>query len=203
MSSLSAYNPIKNSQDRESILYLKEILLNTDAEFCFYGDEVGYFFCPLRRINNPSICFTNRLFGTLFTFLQLDVNRAKSLFKTYYKGFDIELINYYERQVYKEKIPETISYYTFVLSILSANNNSDFSNFTVANQDYLLESINKLSRFSIEKNQIFWMDLPKDKIIISYEKEFEGNGVLITKKEKSLPLMNKIGNLNYYYKEAS
>lgn len=199
---ISFYNPTKTYNNTEHIKFLYELLPYVDKKICFYGDESGYFFSPFRRKYEPNICFTNRLFAVLFTLIKEDINRLRSLFSGYSKAFDINLIPHFENTVYVSNNPYEIAYYTFVLSLYSKNIDDKFSNYITDDGSLLGEAISNMNRFSISNNEVLWKTTPENNFIVSYEKEFEGEGILISKKKHSMNHLKQIDKLNYYYKEG-
>ena len=66
MVEISYYNPLKKYETKGHILYINQIVRHY-KRVCFVGDEIGYFFCPLRRVGRPSISFNSAVFYDFFT----------------------------------------------------------------------------------------------------------------------------------------
>ena len=199
---ISFYNPTKTYHNTDHIKYLYELLPYANKKVCFYGDETGYFFSPFRRKYKPNICFTNRLFATLFTLIKEDINYLKSLFAGYSEAFDVALIPHFENTVYTVNNPYKIAYYTFVLSLYSNNIDDKFSNYNTNDSSLLKEAVSNMTKYSISNNEVFWEVTPDNNFIVSYEKDFNGEGILISKKKHDLNHLKTIDKLNYYYKQG-
>jgi len=199
MKKISLYNPLKVYYTTEHIQLLSEVLRFVDKKICFYGDETGYFFSPFRRLYEPDLCLTNERFAILVDMLKTDVNLARRMFKEFASGFDINLIPYYEEQVHTSRNPVNIAYYTLVLSVFSRNIDDKLSNYVFDNASLLSHAIDDMHKYSISNNELHWQQLPKDRFVVSYEKDFDGEGILITKNKLDTQLIQSIDKLNYYY----
>jgi len=198
MFEVSRYNPLK-TYNKQHIEPLFEMLSYVGEEVCYYGDEVGYFFSPLRRLNNASICFNRSNYYNFFILAKRDIVALRKTFLEYVAALDLDLLPYYEKSVYAEDRPFISAYYTMVLSQLSTNINGDYCNYISTYDNRIHNSIDKLLSFNISNNEILWGTPPKDKFLISYEKEIKTKGILITKKQTNHKLLDSVEGLNYYY----
>ena len=199
---ISFYNPTKTYHNIDHIKYLYELFPYVNKRICFYGDETGYFFSPFRRKYKPNICFTNRCFATLFELIKHDINHLKHLFKRYSQSFNPNLIPYFESKVYVCNKPYELAYYTFVLSLYSQNIDDKFSNYNMDDGSVLVKAIDSMNKYSITNSEIYWKNIPEDNFIVSFEKSFDNEGILISKDKHNLNYLKTIDNLNYYYKQG-
>ena len=201
MNEISYYNPLKTYKTKEHILSINEVIKHY-SRVCFLGDEIGYFFCPLRRVGRPSISFESEMHYNFFAAIKSDPTLIKYMFQRYKALFKYELIEHFEKQVFVEKDPALKCFMLMCLTNISDNTDSTLSNFNQDNTNLLLDSIDKINNFYIAENELYFREVPEDSIIISYRKSFENNeGILITEKELDKRKINQIDNLNYYYVE--
>tara|TARA_Y100000114_G_scaffold120601_1_gene115593 strand:- start:495 stop:1106 length:612 start_codon:yes stop_codon:yes gene_type:complete len=199
MNEISNFNPLKIYDSGKLIEPLYNMLNYVSDDICFYGDETGYFFSPLRRLNNASISFTDENFYCFYSLVKNDLARIRRLYLGYYRAFDVDLIQFYEREAYKDPRPNLRGYYTMILSLLSKNIDSAFCNYIDTYDNRIYDRLVGLNKFNISNNEIYWNELPDNKFIISYEKDFDGNGILLTKKDKEHKLLDEVEGLKYYY----
>ena len=199
MTLISNFNPLKVYEDNRFIRPLYDMLDYIGDEICFIGDEAGYFFCPLRRFNNASICFSKENFYLLFTLLKHDLQQSRRMFQGYLEVFDVDLLKFYEKEVFNDTRPFLRAYYTMILSLLSNNISGDFCNYIGEYDNRLHERVFGLNKFDISGNDIFWEKAPNDKFFISYEKEILTTGILMTNKQQDHKLLDEVDGLKYYY----
>ena len=202
MKGINHFNPLKSNINYEHAEFLSNLIPQVDGDVCFVGDEVGYFFAPVRRIKHPSICFNKKHFYDFHNLLKVDCNLAERIFLEYDKLFNLNLIEHFEERVFSEKNVFFKSYMLICLCNLSENIDYSFSNYNPSNLTLIGEAIKKISNFFIGNNKIYYQEVPKGNFIISYETEIDREGVLITRKKRNLDFMKKINNLNYYYVEG-
>mgnify|MGYP003111822193 CR=1 FL=1 len=199
MNLLSNFNPLKVYNSSKFIEPLHDMLNYVGDDICFQGDEVGYFFCPLRRYNNASISFSNENFYLFFSLIKENTSKLRKMYLGYLEAFDVDLLQFYEKEIFSETRPYLRAYYTMLLSLLSNNIDGDFCNYIADYDNRIHERIGNLNKFDISNNEIFWQNPPDDKFIISYEKDISTSGILITTKIRDYQLLNEVENLKYYY----
>ena len=199
MQDISNYNPLKVYRDSRHLRPLYDMLSYVDKPVCFSGDEVGYFFCPLRRLGDFRITFNSEIHFNFFLLMKKDAAFLKRLFNSYMEAFDISLLRFYETKVFSEFDPYVSAYYTMILSLLSENINSDFCNYIDKYDSRIHESVKKLITFNIENNDIYWREIPEECFVVSFEGELNREGILITSKETEHKLLDSVDDLKYYY----
>ena len=202
MKKVSSFNPLKNNIDFKHVELISNLIQQVNGKVCFVGDEVGYFFSPVRRVKHPSISFTNRFCYSFFYSLKEDGAKMKKIFKMYHSLFDYKLVEHFESRIFIENDPMVQSYLLLCLCNLSKNIDCSFSEYSEQRVFTIEESISKLGQFFIGNNNLYYNEIPEHHFLISFEKEIDREGVLITKKKRDFNSIGKINNLNYYYVEA-
>ncbi len=197
---IKKYNPLKSHETGEIHQVLSNLITQTDREFAFYNDNVGYYFSPLRS-HNVSLWLDNPKYYNLFVLLQDDIFMTKTVFRELIKGFRWELIDYFEESSKSESNPIILSFMLFCLHNLSDADDDSFSMYSEDNIPKLKSSIEMLDSFYIKNNEILFDKPDRSKFIVSVEKDFDDNeGLLITKKKrKDFELVKRVGMNNIYY----
>ena len=196
---ISYFNPLKSYTTTDHIAVLDNMLGYVDSGICFVGDEAGYFFSPFRRKFDTCIYLTNPLYINYFNILSTDIYKFKKALSQYAESFDHDLIDYYESRVYVENHPYVSAYYTMALSNLSTGISDRFCNYDLNNKKNFLNAIENLTSFCIDKDKIHTGIMPDDKFVVSFEKDINVEGLLITTKDRDYPLVDEVGNLKYYF----
>ena len=196
---ISNFNLLKNNINVNHGKLLSNIIQSVDKQVCFIGDESTYFFSQVRRINNPSISFTNKNIFNFFMFFN-NSDKVKFYFENYHKAFDYALIEHFEKKVFNVDDVILRSYMLFCLLNLSDNTDDALSNYNELNVELLDKKISNIKKYFLNDTKILFEEYPRDNFIISYDKDFSGEGVLITKRHIDGNLMQTVDNFNYYYR---
>ena len=201
MSDLSYYCPLKNYSDKRHGLVLSGIMHQVDKPVCFIGDEAGYFFSMVRRIDYPSIVFDNHIFYAYYYLLKQDIGQFKKYIKQYYSLYKPELFEHFEKRVYDEKNSYLKCMVLMVLTNISENIDSELCNFQEDKVGNVEEKIRNLNKYYIQNNELYYREVPEGTFNIVFEKKPVGTeGILISKRSHpDYHLSSEVGDYKYYY----
>ena len=203
MTVFKTYNPLKEQATNEIHNILYSIANSTSRTICFYNDNVGWYFNPIRHLDNVELCLTDARYYNLYALLRDDIYLSKTVFTELNAGYNWNMIDWFEERVHSEANPVICSHILFLLHNLSDATDDRLGMYDSNNFDRVLNKTKELDCYYIKNKNIHYNTIPDDAFVISLQDDIpDREGIIITReKGLSYDLIKKVGREFIYYKE--
>ena len=203
MTVFKTFNPLKEQTTNEIHNILYSIANSTSRTICFYNDNVGWYFNPIRHLENVELCLTDGRYYNLYMMLKDDIYLSKTVFEELNAGYNWKMMDWFEEMVHKEENPVVCSYFLFLLHNLSDAEDDSFGLYEEANFDRVLKKTKSLDNYYIKNKNIHYNSIPEGAFIVSLKDDIpDREGIIITtEKGLNYDLIKKVGREFIYYKE--
>ena len=203
MRQLPSFNPLHEQTVEDIHYFLLNLANSTSREVCFYQDEIGKYFSPLRVCENVSLCLDDHKYYEHYHILKYDIFLAKKVYTELYGAFDYNLLDHFEERFYTEENPVVRSFILLCLHNLSNDADGNFCDFQEENIPKIFDTIQNLESYFIKNTKLYNKSIPKNAFVVSTKEWNHGNeGILLSKnKIERFPIMQTIDGLNIYYVE--
>ena len=115
MTVFKTFNPLKEQTTNEIHNILYSIANSTSRTICFYNDNVGWYFNPIRHLDNVELCLTDARYYNLYALLRDDIYLSKTVFAELNAGYNWNMIDWFEERAHSEDNPVICSHILFLL----------------------------------------------------------------------------------------